>query len=790
VSEKDKIQREILPIPDQPHTGLITYDAKDPDTTFPPIEPLRPPKGAPNVLIVLLDDVGFGASSAFGGPVNMPTAERLAKTGLKYNRFHTTALCSPTRQALLTGRNHHTVGMGGITEIATSAPGYNSIRPNTCAPLAETLKLNGYSTAQFGKCHEVPVWETSPMGPFRQWPTGSGFEYFYGFIGGETNQYYPAIYEGTTPIEVEKTPEEGYHFTKDLTDKSIQWVRQQKSLMPDKPFFMYWAPGATHAPHHVRPEWSDKYKGKFDQGWDKLREETFARQKQMGVVPPETQLTKRHEEIPAWDEISDEMKPVLTRQMEIYAGFLEHTDNHLGRLIDALEDLEILDDTLIYYIIGDNGSSAEGSLQGTYNEMIPLSGAGQLETPEFLIARLDKFGGPESFNHFAVAWAHAMDTPFQWTKQVASHWGGTRNATIVHWPRGIQAKGELRSQFHHVIDIAPTILEAAGLPEPVMVNSVQQKPLEGVGMAYSFEDAQAADQHETQYFEMFGNRGIYHKGWTAVTRHRTPWITGAAELPAFDDDNWELYDTNTDWSQAKDLAKEHPDKLHELQRLWLIEAVRYNVLPLDDRFAERGNPGLAGRPELLKGNRQLLFGGMGRLTEGSILNTKNKSHAVTAEVVVPESGAEGVIIAQGGVTGGWSLYAKDGKPKYCYNFYGVQRYYIEGQVEIPSGQHQVRMEFDYDGGGMAKGGLTTLYLDGEKIGEGRVEHTEPILFSADETCDLGYEAGSPVSEDYGPRGNEFTGEVNWVEIDLGEDAQDADHYIDPEERLRVYMAIQ
>ena len=790
MSDKDKIQREILPIPDRPFTGLITYDAKDPDTSFPPIEPLRPPEGAPNVLIVLLDDVGFGASSAFGGPVNMPTAERLAKTGLKYNRFHTTALCSPTRQALLTGRNHHTVGMGGITEIATSAPGYNSIRPNTCAPLAETLKLNGYSTAQFGKCHEVPVWETSPMGPFRQWPTGSGFEYFYGFIGGETNQYYPAIYEGTTPIEVEKTPEEGYHFTEDLTDKSIQWIRQQKSLMPDKPFFIYWAPGATHAPHHVHPEWSDRYKDKFDQGWDRLREETFARQKEMGVVPPDTQLTARHEEIPAWTEISDEMKPVLTRQMEIYAGFLEHTDHHLGRLIDAMEDLEILDDTLIYYIIGDNGASAEGSLQGTYNEMIPLSGAGQLETPEFLISHLDDFGGPDSFNHYAVAWAHAMDTPFQWTKQVASHWGGTRNATIVHWPRGIQAEGELRSPFHHVIDIAPTILEAAGLPEPVVVNSVQQKPLEGVSMAYSFDDSQASERRETQYFEMFGNRGIYHKGWTAVTRHRTPWLTGATELPAFDDDNWELYDTNTDWSQAKDLAQEHPDKLHELQRLWLIEAVRYNVLPLDDRFAERGNPGLAGRPELIKGTRQLLFGGMGRLTEGSILNTKNKSHAVTAEVVVPESGAEGVIIAQGGVTGGWSLYAKDGKPKYCYNVYGVQRYYIEGQKEIPSGQHQVRMEFAYDGGGMAKGGLATLYLNGEKIGEGRVEHTEPILFSADETCDLGYEAGSPVSEDYGPRGNEFTGKVNWVEIDLGEDAEDADHFIDSEERLRVYMAIQ
>ena len=790
MSNQDKVQREILPIPDRPYTGLITYDAKDPDTSFPPIEPLRPPEGAPNVLVVLLDDVGFGASSAFGGPVHMPTAERLAKTGLKYNRFHTTALCSPTRQAMLTGRNHHTVGMGAITEMATSAPGYNSIRPNTCAPIAEILTLNGYSTAQFGKCHEVPVWETSPMGPFRQWPTGSGFEYFYGFIGGETNQYYPAIFEGTKPIEADKTPEEGYHFTEDMTDKSIKWVRQQKSLMPDKPFFMYWAPGATHAPHHVRPEWSDKYKGKFDQGWDKLREETFARQKKMGVIPPDTQLTKRHAEIPAWEDITDEMKVVLTRQMEIYAGFLEHTDTHLGRLIDALEDLEILDNTLIYYIIGDNGSSAEGSLQGTFNEMTTIQGFGHLETPEFMAERLDKFGGPESFNHFAVAWAHAMNTPFQWTKQVASHWGGTRNATIVHWPRGIEAKGELRSQFHHVIDLAPTILQAAGLSEPVVVNSVQQKPMEGVSMAYTFGDAKASDQHETQYFEMMGNRGIYHKGWTAVTKHRTPWETGHVELPAFDDDNWELYNTNVDWSQAEDLAQKYPDKLHELQRLWLIEAVRYNVLPLDDRFAERANSEIAGRPELVRGNRQLLFGGMGRLTESSVVNIKNKSHAVTAEVVVPEAGAEGVIIAQGGLTGGWSLYAKDGKPKYCYNFYGLNRYYIEGKVKIPPGQHQVRMEFAYDGGGIAKGGAVSLYLDGKKIGEGRVDQTVPFLFSADETTDIGFEAGSPVSEDYGPSGNEFSGEVNWVEIDLGEDAKDADHYIDPEERLRVYMAIQ
>ena len=489
---------------------------------------------------------GFGASSAFGGPCHTPNFEKLAANGLKYNRFHTTALCSPTRQAFLTGRNHHTVGMGGITEIATSAPGYNSILPNTCSPLARTLKLNGYSTSQFGKCHEVPVWQTSPLGPFDAWPTGGGgFEYFYGFIGGETNQWYPAIYEGTTPIEPEKTPEQGYHFTDDMTTKAIKWIRQQKALMPDKPFFTYFAPGATHAPHHVPKEWADKYKGKFDQGWDKLREETFARQKKLGVIPQECALTARHAEIPAWDTISPEMKPILARQMEVYAGFMEHTDHHVGRLVDSLKELGILDDTLIYLILGDNGASAEGSLQGCFNEMAPLTGFPQLETAEFLTERLDKLGGVEAYNHYAVGWAHAMDTPYQWTKQVASHFGGTRNGTIVHWPKGIKGKGEIRSQFHHVIDVAPTILEVAGLPEPVFVNGVQQRPIEGVSMAYSFNDAKAAERHETQYFEMAGNRGIYHKGWTAVTRHRTPWLTGGVKLAAFDDDVWELYDTNT-----------------------------------------------------------------------------------------------------------------------------------------------------------------------------------------------------------------------------------------------------
>ena len=783
----DQVQRDVLPIPDRPYEGLITYDAKDPATSFPPIEPLRPPAGAPNVLVVLLDDAGFGSSSAFGGPCSTPVAERLAANGLKYNRFHTTALCSPTRQALLTGRNHHSVGMGGITEIATSAPGYNSIRPNSAAPLAETLKLNGYSTAQFGKCHEVPVWETSPLGPFDAWPSGGGgFEHFYGFIGGETNQYAPALYDGTTPIEPDRTPEEGYHLTEDMTDRAIDWIRQQKALMPDKPFFAYFAPGATHAPHHVPLEWSDKYKGRFDAGWDALREETFARQKELGVVPPEAELTDRPEEIPAWDDMPDDLKPVLARQMEVYAGFLEHTDHHVGRLVDALEDLEVLDDTLIYYIVGDNGASAEGTPTGTFNETIPLNGAGDIETTEFMAARIDQFGTIAANNHYAVGWAHAMDTPYQWTKQVASHWGGTRNGAIVHWPNGFTARGEVRAQFSHVIDVAATVLDAAGLPAPTFVHGVQQMPLHGRSMVPTFDDPTAPEHRETQYFEMFVNRGIYHKGWTAVTRHSIPWLI--AETPPIDADVWELYAPD-DWTQSHDLAEEQPEKLAELQRLFLIEAARYNVLPLDDRRVERFNADLAGRPQLVRGKSQLLYEGMGRLSENSVLVLKNKSHAVSAQIEVPEGGAEGVIVAQGGAYAGWSLYLHEGRPAYCYNFFGLQRFKIYGQQPIPAGEHQIRMEFAYDGGGLGKGGDVTLYLDGDKVGEGRIEHTVPMLFSADETLDLGRDSATPVSDDHGTD-NGFTGRVRWVQIDIDEAAEDADHLISADERLRIAMARQ
>ncbi len=766
------------------------YDAKDPDSHNPPIEQLRPPEGAPNVLLILIDDAGFGSSSAFGGPCQTPNAERLAAGGLKYNRFHTTALCSPTRQALLTGRNHHSAGMGGITEIATGAPGYCSVLPNSMSPLARTLNLNGYATAQFGKCHEVPVWQTSPVGPFDSWPTGGGgFQYFYGFIGGEANQWYPSLYEGTVPVENKKTPEQGYHLVDDMTDKAIKWIGQQKALTPDQPFFVYFAPGATHAPHHVPKEWADKYKGKFDGGWDKLREETFARQKKLGVIPADCELTKRHAEIPAWDDMPEDFKPVLRREAEVYAGYMEYTDYHVGKIFDVLEKLEIMDNTLIYYIIGDNGASAEGGLNGCFNEMSYFNGLQALETADYLNARLDKLGGPESYNHYAVGWSHAMNTPYQWTKQVASHWGGTRNGTIIHWPAGIKGKGEIRSQFTHVIDVAPTVLEAAGLPEPESVNGRAQDPIEGSSMLYSFNDSAAPETHIVQYFEMFGNRGIYFNGWTAVTKHRTPWAALDSKTPAFDDDVWELYDTK-DWSQANDLSKQFPEKLHHLQRLWLTEAMRYKVLPLDDRMMEKMNPDTAGRPVLIKGTTQLLFAGMGRLSENCVLSIKNKSHAVTAAVTIPDGGGEGVIVSQGANIGGWSLYFHEGKFKYCYNFGGFNNYFVESADVVAPGDHQMRMEFTYAGGGLGKGGTVELFVDGKSVGKGNIAATLAIVYSADDGLDVGEDSGAPVSPDYGPTGNSFNGTIKGIALEIGEGKENSDHMVKPEQVLAAAMGRQ
>jgi arylsulfatase A-like enzyme len=773
-----------LPAPDLAYQGPLAFDVRDLPEALPAIAATRPPDGAPNVLIMLLDDVGFGASSAFGGPIHTPTAERLAAAGLKYTRFHTTALCSPTRAALLSGRNHHQVGMGHITETATPSPGYRSTRPNSCTPVAEILRQHGYNTAQFGKCHEVPVWESGPTGPFDHWPVNSGFEKFYGFIGGETNQWAPALVDGTTAIDPPDDPD--YHLMEDLADKTIAYIRQQKALTPDKPFFTYFAPGATHTPHHVPQEWIEKYKGKFDDGWDALRDRSIARQKELGVIPQDCALTTRPEGIEAWDDVPDEWKPIFARQMEVYAGFLEYADTQSGRVIDALDELGVLDDTLVIYIIGDNGASAEGGLKGTFMITTASNGGGEYETADFWREHLDDLGGPTAYNHYSVAWAHALCAPYQWTKQVASHYGGTRNGTIVHWPARIKGRGEVRNQWHHVIDVAPTILELAGIAEPDTVDGVTQIPMQGVSMAYSFDDATAEERHHTQYFELMGNRGIYDRGWTAQTIHRIPWDVVAKPHP-FDADVWELYDTTSDWSQSRNLAAEQPGKLAELQQLWLIEAVRHNVLPLDDRAAERMNPAIAGRPTLVTGDTLRLYPGMNRLGENVAINVKNRSYSVTAEIDVAD-GTTGALVAQGGRTGGWSFLVDGGKLAYHYNYCGLLRATVTAGDPLPAGAHQVRAEFAYDGGGIGRGGTLTLYVDGNAVGEGKIQRTHPLYFSFDEGLDVGMDTGMPVYEGYTTERGRFSGTINWARIDLGED--DHNHLIPPEAHLQAALTHQ
>ena len=712
--------------------------------------PLRPPAGAPNVLVILLDDVGFAASSAFGGPCSTPVAERLATDGLKFNRFHTTALCSPTRQALLLAATITRSAWAGSRR-SRRLPPATTRSGRRVRPLAETLKLNGYSTAQFGKCHEVPVWETSPAGPFDAWPTGGGgFEYFYGFVGGETNQYYPSIYEGTSPVEPEKTPEEGYHFTEDMTDRAIDMDSPTEGAHARQALLRVLrarrdARAAPCAPSGLLSTRAASTRA----GTRSARRSSPAR-RSSGSIPPECRAdcsaggdprlgrhARRSQAGPVAADGGVRRLPRAhrpphrssrrcarrPRRARGHARLLHHRRQRGERRRDAPGVVQRVDDAATAHPPSRRPSSWPRSI--------------------------DDFGTPKAYNHYAVGWAHAMDTPYQWTKQVASHWGGTRNGTIIHWPNGIKTKGEVRAQFHHVIDVAPTVLDAAGVPEPKMVHGVTQKAMEGVSMRYAFDDAAAAERRATQYFEMFCNRGIYDKGWTAVTRHSTPWVS--TELPPFADDTWELYDTNTDWSQAHDLAAEVPEKLEELKALFMEEARKYNVLPLDDRRVERFNSDLAGRPVLVKGSTQLLFGGMERLSEHAVINIKNKSHAVTAEIEVPEGGADGVIISQGGAFAGWSLYVKNGKPKYCYNLFGVRHFYVEGETEIQPGTHQVRIEFDYDGGGLGKGGTVSLYLDGDKTGEGRVEGTVPMMFSGDETCDVGSDTASPVSDDYTSR---------------------------------------
>lgn len=772
-----------LPLADGPFTGLISPLAKDSTAERPAIT--YPPKGAPNVVVVLLDDVGFGTSSTFGGPVPTPALDRVASAGLRYNQFHTTALCSPTRAALLTGRNHHSAHMGAICEIAYGFPGYDSVIPQSTATVAQTLRMNGYNTAWFGKAHVTPVWELSPAGPFDRWPTGLGFDRFYGFLGGETSQYEPALYDQTTPVEPYVGREDDYHLTEDLTDKAIEWIRLQKTSAPDKPFFVYFAPGAGHCPHHVWPEWSDRFKGKFDDGWDALRQQIFDRQISQGIIPAGTTLTPRPPEIPSWDEYDDRYKPVARRLMEVFAGFIAHTDDQVGRLIGAIDELGQWEDTLFIYVFGDNGASAEGTVHGAWSA--PAFQNGLPEDPEWLLDHMQDFGTVRCENHYNVGWAWALDAPFQWMKQVASHFGGTRNGMAISWPTGIAAGGELRSQFHHVIDLAPTILDAAGIPHPEHVNGIEQRPIEGVSMRYSFDDASAPSPRTTQYFEIFGNRAVYHDGWIASCFHgRLPWVRAQA-VPFGDAERWELYNITDDFSQGVDLADQFPEKLAELQAIFDSEARRYGVYPLNDETTSRGLPEC--RPSLLDGaTSTTYFAEHVRIPELSTINFKNTSFELTARLELPGDRASGVIICQGGSMAGWSLYLRDGIPSYTYNYVGHEITTITGQRPLAGGPATVGLSFDYDGGGVGKGGTVTITVDGDVAATGRVEKTVPFLFSmSGETLDVGVDTGSPVGP-YPPHFR-FTGTINRIDVTLRPADRD-DGAATAEGRLRGAMGTQ
>jgi arylsulfatase len=761
-SGEGQIDRTVLPIQPPPHDPVTIMDARDAEKPE-PFE-ITPPEGAPNVVVVLIDDIGFGATSTFGGAINTPTFDRLADNGLRFNRFHTTALCSPTRASLLSGRNHHNVNVGSVMEIATGFYGNQGIRPDNAKYFAETLKQNGYSTAAFGKWHETATWEVSVSGPFTRWPTNSGFDKFYGFIGGETNQWDPVIFDGVT--KVSKKDDADYHFTTDMTNEAIEWVKFQQAMTPDKPFMVYYATGATHAPHHAPKEWIEKYKGKFDAGWLKLREETIKRQKAMGVIPENAQLAPMPEDIKDWDSLSEDEKNLFALQMETFAGFAEHTDNEVGRLVNAIEEIDELDNTLFIYIMGDNGSSAEGGLEGTYNELVHLNGIFDEETVESMLDHADDWGGPNSFPHMSAAWAVATDAPFKWTKQMAADFGGTRNGMVMHWPKGIEAKGEIRSQWHHVNDVAPTVLEAVGLPSPKSINGIEQIPMDGVSMLYAANDKNAADQHTVQYFEMFGNRAIYSNGWLARVVHMIPWV--GKPINKLAEEEWELYNIEEDFSLVNNIASENPEKLQELKDLFEKEAIANNVYPLDDRLYERFNAAIAGRPDLMGDRLSLtLAQGMEGMLENTFLNVKNSSKTIEADVSLTGKD-NGIILCQGGKFGGWALYMNNGKPAYTYNYFGLDSYTIEAPKAISGENAKIKLEFEYDGGGTGKGGMAKLYIDGSLAAEGRVEKTVPAVFSADETADVGKDDATQVADKVfeNVEDSEFTGYVNKVTISI------------------------
>lgn len=747
-----------LPQPDPTFTGKIGETFKDSTASFP--LPVQAPKGSPNVLLILLDDVGFGMCSTFGGPVPTPHMDKLANNGLKYTRFHTTALCSPTRGALLCGRNHHSCATGVIIEMGTGFPGYTGIIPRDTALVSQMLRDNGYATGMFGKWHNTPEPDISPAGPFDRWPTGLGFEYFYGFNQGETHQYYPVIYRNTTWTPQPKSPEQGYHFTADMTDEAIAWTRNVRAANPDKPWFNYFSTSGIHAPHHAPKEYRDKYKGKFDHGWDKQRDMTHARQLEMGVIPKGTKLTPRPASIPSWDSRSPDEKKVYNRLMENYAGYMDYTDAEVGRLIESLRQSGELDNTLVMYVVGDNGASAEGGLEGTFSEIASLLGL-QLGL-DSTIKRIDEIGGPTSEPHVPVGWAWAMDAPFQWTKQVASHFGGTRNPMVVHWPKGIKAKGEIRTQFHHVIDVVPTILEACKIAEPKTVNGIPQKPIEGVSMLYSFDDAKAKDRRTTQYFELATNRAIYHDGWVACSRYGYPWETLGRNMD-FVKAPWELYHVDVDFSQADDLASKNPAKLKELQAKFIEEAKKYDVFPLDPRFSERMDPKLriAGVPP----KRWVYYGNNVMLPEPIGPQLFPRAHSLSATLQVPKGGAEGVVACVGSFSGGWSLYVKDKKPQFRYTGFEIADVNISGIGEVPEGTVELKTEFTPDPASKTFGGTLRLFLNGKSVGEGKLPRT--FVRHGLEPFEIGRDSITPVDPSYrGKSTFPFTGRIDKVVFEL------------------------
>ncbi len=751
----------VLPRPDFHFTGNVGRTILDSDPPqFP--QPVQPPAGAPNVVVILLDDTGFGQYSTFGGSIPSPTIDRLAAEGLRYNRFHTTALCSPTRAALLTGRNHHTAASGVITETATGYDGYTSMLPRSTGTVSEVLRQNGYMTAWIGKNHNTPPWETSAAGPFDRWANGLGFDYFYGFNAGDMNHWNPILYENRNLVPVSADP--NYHLTVDLADKAIAWVRKVKSIAPDKPFFLYVAPGANHSPHHAPKEWIDKFKGQFDMGWDAYREQTLDRQKKLGVVPPDTKLTVRSEGLPAWDSLNTDQKKLYARMMEVFAGFAAHCDHEMGRIIDAVKQLPDADHTLFIYIVGDNGASAEGGIDGSINENLFFNGFP--ERWQDNLKAIDDLGGPKYFNHFPSAWAHAMNTPFQWTKQIASHFGGTRNPMVISWPARIKDKGGLREQFLHTIDIVPTLYEVIGITPPQVLNGVPQKPLEGISFAYTFDDAQAKGRRITQYFEMAGRRGIYQDGWMASSTYDVPW-NPIHEKYDPDKTKWELYDIEKDFSQATDLAEENPEKLRQLQDLWWVQAARYNVLPLDWRAVERLNAELQGRPTLGgKSKTRTYYPGQVGLPNEASPPLLNKSWTITADIEVSDQ-ADGMIVTQGGITGGYGLYLREGKPTFVYNYLDVERYTVAGRDALPTGGVKLVVDFAYDGkdGERGKGGTVTISANGNKVAEGTLPRTIPIQFSLSEGMDIGEDVGSAVDFTYKPPFT-FTGNIDKVTMEL------------------------